>query len=126
MANTSRKTTEDTDNKSSGEKTSDEKASQAADGEKAALPGPMAVLRHAREQLAELTGMTPESVSSFERTEDGWLLEIEVLELSRVPDTMSLLASYEVQLDPQGELTGYRRLRRYERGRSEPRGTGGR
>ena len=25
--------------------------------------------------------MTPESVSSFERTEDGWLLEVEVLEL---------------------------------------------
>jgi hypothetical protein len=89
-----------------------------------ASPGPMVVLRGAREQLAELTGMTPESVSSFERTDDGWLLEVEVLELARVPDTMSLLASYEVQLDPQGELTGYRRLRRYERGRSEPRGAG--
>ncbi|MEU5682710.1 gas vesicle protein GvpO [Streptomyces venezuelae] len=114
MANTPRKTTDS--------KTTDEKASSS---EKESLPGPMAVLRNAREQLAELTGMTPESVSSFERTEDGWLLEIEVLELSRVPDTMSLLASYEVQLDPQGELTGYRRLRRYERGRSEPRGTGG-
>ncbi|MEV0255749.1 gas vesicle protein [Streptomyces sp. NPDC050732] len=116
MANTSRKTTENVDSKTSAEKTSHEEPS---------LPGPLAVLRHAREQLAELTGMTPESVSSFERTEDGWVLEIEVLELSRVPDTMSLLASYEVQLDPQGELTGYRRLRRYERGRSEPRGTGG-
>ncbi|MFK4068218.1 gas vesicle protein [Streptomyces sp. NPDC029674] len=130
MANTTRKTPENTDSKTSGEKPPESKApetkSKAADDEKESLPGPMAVLRQAREQLAELTGMTPESVSSFERTEDGWLLEVEVLELSRVPDTMSLLASYEVQLDPQGELTGYRRLRRYERGRSEPRGTGGR
>ncbi|MFE4861964.1 gas vesicle protein [Streptomyces sp. NPDC056670] len=83
------------------------------------LPSAMEVLRGARAQLSELIGMPAESVSSFERSEDGWQLRIEVLELSRVPDTMSLLASYEVELDPQGELTGYRRLRRYERGRAD-------
>ncbi|WP_371575188.1 gas vesicle protein [Streptomyces sp. NBC_01314] len=83
-------------------------------------PSPMQVLRHARTQLAELTGMAPESVSSFEQTEDGWVLEVEVLEIARVPDTMSLLASYRVELDPEGELTGYRRVRRYERGRADP------
>ncbi|MEU9184304.1 gas vesicle protein [Streptomyces sp. NPDC048484] len=88
--------------------------------------GPMDVLRQARAQLSELTGMEAESVSSFERTEDGWTLEIEVLELVRVPDTMSLLASYEVTLDPRGELTGYRRVRRYERGRADARKPGGR
>jgi len=87
---------------------------------------PMEVLRQARAQLAELTGMAAESVSSFEQTEEGWSLEVEVLELERVPDTMSLMASYEVQLDPQGELTGYRRVRRYERGRAEARRPGGR
>jgi gas vesicle protein GvpO len=84
------------------------------------LPGAMEVLRTARVQLGELTGMTAETVSSFERTENGWVLVIEVLELARVPDTMSLLASYEVDLDPHGELTGYRRVRRYERGRADP------
>lgn len=89
------------------------------------LPGPVAVLRSAREQLAELTGLTPESVSSFERTEDGWELSVEVLELSRVPDTMSLLATYSVTLDPHGELTGYKRVRRYERGRADPSRQGG-
>ncbi|NEB77974.1 gas vesicle protein [Streptomyces sp. SID14478] len=89
------------------------------------VTGPMEVLREARTQLAELTGMEAESVSSFERTEDGWELDIEVLEVSRVPDTMSLLATYHVSLDPQGALTGYRRIRRYERGRSEARRSGG-
>ncbi|MER5179252.1 gas vesicle protein [Streptomyces sp. NPDC002896] len=88
------------------------------------LPGPMEVLRNARAQLQELTGMPAESVSSFERTDDGWRLEVEVLELERVPDTMSLLGSYEVDLDPRGELMGYRRLRRYERGRSDRSGGG--
>ncbi|MDN3293917.1 gas vesicle protein [Streptomyces ficellus] len=82
-------------------------------------PGPMQVLRNACAQLAELTGREAESVSSFERTEDGWSVTVEVLELARVPDTMSLLASYDVALDPNGELTGYRRVRRYERGRAD-------
>jgi hypothetical protein len=84
-------------------------------------PSPMEVLRQARAQLAELTGLAPESVSSFEQTEDGWSLEVEVLELARVPDTMSLMASYQVELDPRGQLTGYRRVRRYERGRADAR-----
>ncbi|WP_328345554.1 gas vesicle protein [Streptomyces violaceus] len=89
-------------------------------------PSPMEVLRQARGQLAELTGMSAESVSSFEQTEEGWALEVEVLELERVPDTMSLMASYQVELDSQGQLTGYRRVRRYERGRSDARRPGGR
>ncbi|MEU9328826.1 gas vesicle protein [Streptomyces canus] len=89
-------------------------------------PKPMEVLRNARTQLAELTGMDAENVSSFEQTEDGWSLEIEVLELSRVPDTMSLMASYQVELDPEGQLTGYRRVRRYERGRADAHRQGGR
>ena len=84
------------------------------------MPNPPEVLREARAQLEELIGMPADSVSSFERTEDGWQLEIEVLELERVPDTMSLIASYEVLLDPEGALTGYRRVRRYERGRADP------
>lgn len=89
-------------------------------------PSPMEVLRQARTQLAELTGLAPEQVSSFEQTENGWVLEMEVLELARVPDTMSLMASYEVELDPRGQLTGYRRVRRYERGRADARRSGGR
>lgn len=83
------------------------------------MPSPMEVVREARSQLTELTGMTAEAVSSFARTEDGWALTVEVLELERVPDTMSLLASYEVSLDSRGSLTGYRRVRRYERGRAQ-------
>ncbi|MEY7981594.1 gas vesicle protein, partial [Streptomyces pilosus] len=94
---------------------------QTDDNRSTKRPGPMEVLRQARGQLAELTGMEAESVSSFEQTEDGWALEVEVLELERVPDTMSLMASYQVELDSDGQLTGYRRVRRYERGRADAR-----
>ncbi|MDT9695404.1 gas vesicle protein [Streptomyces sp. P17] len=102
------------------------KKSQQETGESNKEPTPMEVLRQARAQLAELTGMTAETVSSFEQSEDGWTLEIEVLELARVPDTMSLMAGYQVDLDRQGQLTGYRRVRRYERGRSDAHRPGGR
>ncbi|MCI3271180.1 gas vesicle protein [Streptomyces cylindrosporus] len=96
------------------------------DGSADRAPKPMEVLRQARTQLGELIGMNAESVSSFERTEDGWSLEVEVLEMARVPDTMSLMASYQVDLDPEGQLTGYRRIRRYERGRADSHRPGGR
>lgn len=101
----------------------DPQTSQSSGGDD--RPSPVEVLRQARGQLTELTGMAAESVSSFERTEDGWTVEVEVLELERVPDTMSLLASYRVDLDPRGTLTGYRRVRRYERGRADTRRSGG-
>ncbi|WP_309060588.1 gas vesicle protein [Streptomyces sp.] len=111
----SRQTTETAENTETTEKNTTTKR-----------PSPMEVLRQARGQLAELTGMEAESVSSFEQTEEGWALEIEVLELERVPDTMSLMASYQVELDPDGQLTGYRRVRRYERGRADAHRPGGR
>ncbi|MEV5083357.1 gas vesicle protein GvpO, partial [Streptomyces sp. NPDC056159] len=45
-------------------------------------PRSLEVLREARAQFAELTGLAVESVTSFEQTEDGWSLEVEVLELA--------------------------------------------
>ncbi|MFI8854501.1 gas vesicle protein [Streptomyces sp. 891-h] len=85
-------------------------------------PGTAQVLRSAREAIEELTGLESESVSSVTRGEDGsWTLHVEVVELRRIPDSVSMLGSYEMSLDPDGELTGYRRLRRYERGKADPR-----
>ncbi|MEU6148148.1 gas vesicle protein [Streptomyces sp. NPDC047081] len=113
--------TKDTQQSQNSQKEHKEQSGTAEQG-----PKPMEVLRQARTQLGELIGMSAESVSSFERTEDGWSLEVEVLELARVPDTMSLMASYQVDLDPEGQLTGYRRVRRYERGRADAHRPGGR
>ena len=92
----------------------------AADDRNGSRPA-MEVLRTAGSQLSELTGLRAETVTRLERTDDGWLIEVEVLELARVPDTVSLMASYEVITDRDGQLTGYRRTRRYERGRADRR-----
>lgn len=82
-------------------------------------PAPLRVAGKAAEQLLALTGREPEGVTGLERTDDGWEVQIEVVELRRVPTTTDLLALYEVRTDRRGELQAYRRLRRYARGASD-------
>ena len=74
------------------------------------------VARTAAEQLAELIGQQVESVTGLERTEDGWKVDAEVLELRRIPSTTDVLATYEILVDSRGDLEGYRRAGRYARG----------
>lgn len=81
-------------------------------------PAAMQVARSAVEQLAALTGRTPECVVAIERTDDGWDVELEVVESRRIPDSTDLLATYTVQVDEEGELVGYRRTSRYVRGKA--------
>ncbi|MFC8508047.1 gas vesicle protein [Streptomyces sp. NPDC057411] len=77
--------------------------------------GPAQAMRAAVEQLSTLLGRVPESVSSLRPSEDGWEAQVEVLEVERVPDTTSILASYKVVLDKDGDLVAYERTRRYSR-----------
>ena len=70
----------------------------------------------AARQLLELTGREAEGVTGLERTDDGWKVLVEVVEVRRIPDTTDILALYEVMADEDGDLEGYRRLRRYARG----------
>lgn len=74
------------------------------------------IAERAREELTEMTGLQAEGVTSLEQAEDGlWHLTVELLELSRVPETDDMLGSYEVELEEDGELLRYRRVRRYTR-----------
>lgn len=78
---------------------------------------PAEVARRAAAELAELLDREPESIVSLDRTDDGWRVGVEVLETRRIPDTADVLAEYEVSTDEHGDLVGYRRVRRYARGR---------
>lgn len=73
--------------------------------------------RLAVEQVVELVGRDPEVVSSVQRTEEGWRVGIEVVETHRIPDSADILAVYEADIDADGDLLSYRRIRRYPRGR---------
>ena len=55
-------------------------------------------------------------MTSLEQSDDGtWKVTVELLELSRIPETDDLLGSYEAELDEHGDLISYRRVRRYAR-----------
>lgn len=71
-------------------------------------------------QFAALTGMTPHAVSGVRpRAEGGWSVLVDVVELARIPDSTSVMATYRVDLDPPAELGGWERLRRYTRGATD-------
>ncbi|MFC8235508.1 gas vesicle protein [Streptomyces sp. NPDC056663] len=121
-----RRSSSKTPAKKSARKTSTERASsRTSEGEtkrtSRRLSAPRA-MRYAAEQLQELLGRAPESVSALKPTEEGWQANVEVLELERVPGTTSVMASYRVTLDKEGELVAYERTRRYTRGQIDPRG----
>src|SRR3954452_11197725 len=61
-------------------------------------------------QLAQLIGQTPEGIVAAEHVEDGWRVQVEVVESHRIPETTDILAVYEVDVDTDGAVTGYRRL----------------
>ena len=68
--------------------------------------------------VEELTGYHPEAVTALEWDGEFWQVTVDVLELSRIPNTTDVLGSYVVQLDESGTLRGYRRTRRFQRGQA--------
>ena len=107
------------------ERLQSQQAAVAQDGDRQE-PGPAAspdearaASRRAREQLEELLERTAESVSSLERTNDGWRARLEVVELARVPESTDVLATYEVELDDDGNLRRYSRVTRYHRAHAD-------
>jgi hypothetical protein len=88
---------------------------------------PPQLVGRARRQVEELFGKPVEAVSGFEQSNangdddgKGWTVTLELLELARIPDTTSLLGTYEATLDGDGNLLGARRVRRYPRNQSDP------
>lgn len=76
-----------------------------------------AAVARATQHFHQLTGRTPEAVTGVSKSDAGWQVEFEVLELHRIPDSTDVLAAFEVELDSSGNLLSYRRTHRYLRGR---------
>lgn len=79
-------------------------------------PTGLRIASDAARQLLDLTGREAEGITGVERTDDGWKVQVEVVEVRRIPDTTDMLALYEIETDNDGDVQGYRRLRRYVRG----------
>lgn len=81
--------------------------------------GARAVARAAVEQVVEMTGKAPEGVTAVSPNGQGWLVGVEVVETERIPSSADVLAIYDAELDAEGELLSYRRVKRYTRGRGD-------
>jgi hypothetical protein len=73
-------------------------------------------------EIAELTGKDAEGVIGVARSEDGWVVTVEVVDDRRIPSSADILSAYEAEIGPNGDLLGYRRVRRYARGRTDTHG----
>lgn len=77
-------------------------------------------VRRVREELPPLLGRPVESVLGIQRDEDeNWKVMVQVVELARIPNSTDILGAYSVTLDGDGELIGYERRRRYNRGQAD-------
>jgi hypothetical protein len=66
--------------------------------------------------IGDLTGKNPIGVTAVRPTDEGWLVDVEVVEENRIPSSADVLALYEVELDLDAMLLSYRRTERYPRG----------
>jgi hypothetical protein len=67
----------------------------------------------------EIVGYPLSGITSIDRDDDGWTVAVEVVERSSVPDTQDILGRYELDLDDDRTVTGYRRTHRYRRDDTE-------
>ena len=74
------------------------------------------LIEDTKRQMTVITGLSPETVSEFDRAEQGWRLNIDMLEHRSIPRTQDLLASFEVELDDAGHVARWRRTGRFMRG----------
>src|SRR3954453_15176258 len=96
------------------------KRSSGNNGKSNGKVAPLDAARRAVQQLAVLTGRPVEGVLGLRRNDDdGWEVSVEILDPPGAPETSDVRASYDVVLDPGGELRESRRPRRYVRSHVE-------
>ncbi|MDS0474886.1 gas vesicle protein GvpO, halophile-type [Natrinema sp. 1APR25-10V2] len=98
------------------EKTDPEETNADADTEQEEIAGILAIRKAVQSTAGELIGHEFDGVSEITPTDDGWRAVVEVVERRAVPDTQDIIGRYEIELDTDATVHGYRRLDRYRRG----------
>ena len=73
------------------------------------------ITERAKEQLAQVTAFTPVAAVATFRDEAGWHVTIDMLEMTRIPESSDLLGVYECTLDPEGNLISFERKMTHNR-----------
>ena len=68
------------------------------------------LVKKAREQLGELTGLELGSTVSVRKGESGWCVLVEVVEKNSIPDSQDILATYELSVDDEGNVQNFTRV----------------
>ncbi|WP_254863315.1 gas vesicle protein GvpO, halophile-type [Halovivax gelatinilyticus] len=80
------------------------------------IEGLLSIREVVRSTAGDLVGHPFDGVSEISGAEDGWRAVVEVVERKAVPDTQDVIGRYEIELDEDGTVVGYRRIDRYRRG----------
>lgn len=67
------------------------------------------VVERAREDISALTGLELSSTLGTIKEERGWRVTVELIEKHSLPDGMDILASYDIVVDPDGNLVEFTR-----------------
>lgn len=73
------------------------------------------IVKQARLELNQLTGLDISSTLEAAREGDEWLVNLEVVEKRSIPEAMDILATYRVQLDEEGSVLGFKRIKMRKR-----------
>ena len=77
--------------------------------------GGIEVAQLVKDQLAQLTGLTPDTVAGVAKDSEGWHVIVDMVEVRRIPSSTDVLGTYEALMDDAGMLVAYKRTRRYSR-----------
>ena len=74
------------------------------------------IMERAKKQVAAVTGLKPVAVAAAFKDAQGWHISVDMLEMSRIPDSTDVLGTYEVLVDEEGNMVQFERKRTRIRG----------
>lgn len=74
------------------------------------------ITEKAKKELSCLTKLECSSVTGVTKDEKGWHVGVELIEKKSIPDSMDLLATYEITLSDEGEVIEFVRGKIRKRG----------
>ncbi len=73
------------------------------------------IVKQARSELQALTGLEVSSTLEAAREGEEWLVALEVVEKRSIPESMDILATYRIRMDPEGNVLEFKRARMRKR-----------
>ena len=78
------------------------------------------ITKLARDMIVELTEQSFDAIAACEATSEGWRVEVDVIESRARMGDDDLITIYQLEIDLEGVLRGYRRLGRRRRFEDAP------